>query len=155
VAPYTTPAPRAAHGTYRTPLPDVEQAGLHFAAVAVAAFVVSVVAVLIAGLAAIYTHRGDQRAVRAEKRAQDAERVTALERIGGIMREAATTVGATATDPLARPRLDGTLARLREAIIAVDDELPACSEYARTVDLKALPAAEAELERAVGSGRHG
>lgn len=109
---------------------------------AIAAFVVSAVAVLISLGSLVYVRRADQRARRAD-------RVGSLERLGTIMRNVAATAAATASDPLAVRRLHAARARLEEAIAAADVELPACSEYASHNDSALLPAAERELEQAI------
>ena len=117
----------------------------------VAAFVVSVIAVLIASGSLLYVRRADQRADRAERRAGAAERVARLERVGGIMREIAEVVRGSATDPHASSRIHAGRARLEEAIAAAGVELPACSAYATSVDVKELAPAERELERAIAA----
>ena len=121
----------------------------------VAAFVVSVIAILIAAGSLVYVRRADQRAHRAEARTEVAERVARLERVGEIMRDIATAVRTSQTDPLASTRIHAGRARLEEAIAAADVDLPACSEFARTVDLSSVAPAERELERAIATVSRG
>jgi hypothetical protein len=119
--------------------------------VSIAAFFVSIIAVLIALGSLVYVRRADRRANRAEHRTEAAERVARLERVGEIMRDIAAAVRGSATDPHSSSRIHAGRARLEEAIAAADVDLPACSEYARTVDPGSLAPAERELERAIAA----
>jgi hypothetical protein len=128
--------------------------------VAIAAFVVSVIAVGIALASVVYTRRADQRADRAEARALRADdraaaeaRASELERIGAIVREIADAARAAATDPMASSRLHATRARLEAAIEVSGIELTRCSIYATTVSQGDLEEAERELEREIANAR--
>jgi hypothetical protein len=138
--------------------------------VAIAALVISLVSILIAGLSVWYAHRADQRAGRAEERAERAEQraeqadrrdaarfagqqadteLAALNRVAGIMnRELAAAVEATATDPQAFRRVHAAQSRLEQAIAATGHDLPTCAKYAKTTDAALLPEAERELGQA-------
>ena len=128
---------------------------------AIAALVISLIAVLIALGSLWYTRRADLRAGRAERRdatrfagEQAASEVAALERIGSIMRrEVAQAQADAATDPQAPRRLKAAQARLEQAIDASGHDLPACSTYSGSADPALLPEAETELERALGAIR--
>ena len=133
---------------------------------AVAALVISIVAVVFTGASLWYTHLANERAKRAEERARRAEsrdaarfageqaetELAALERIGKIMRlELAAAVEASATEPQAPRRVKAAQSRLEQAIAAIGIDLPASAEYARTADAALLPEAERELGQAIAT----
>jgi hypothetical protein len=129
---------------------------------ALAAIILSGVAIAISIGSLVFTWRADRRAGRAEKRAdraeQQAERagdVAELERIGEIVDRLAAAVEASATDPHAPRRVAAERVRLSEAIAASDFDLPATSVYADRADAGLLPAAKGELEEAIGLARRG
>jgi hypothetical protein len=125
---------------------------------AVAALLISIVAVVFTGLSLWYTYLANDRANRAERRddarfrdEEKAAEVAKLERIGTIMRdELAGAVEAAATDPQAPRRVHAAQSHLELAIATVFT-LPACSEYARTADAALLPEAERELGQVIAA----
>lgn len=118
------------------------------------ALAVAAAAVVIAYFSLRYARRADQRADRAEQHAAAAGRVAVLERVGSIMRDAATTADATLNDPMANLRLPAIRARLNVALDEAGVDLPKCREYASSVG--SLAEAEQELERAIAvAGRVG
>jgi hypothetical protein len=112
--------------------------------VSLAALVVSVFAALVSLGSLVYVRRADRRATTSDRRA-------VLERVGSIMREAATLQAATLTDPMASSRLHAARARLTTAIDETGVDLPKGREYAASVDPSVLAEAERELERAIAA----
>jgi hypothetical protein len=119
---------------------------------AIAALVISIVAVVFTGLSLWYTHLANERAKRAESR--DAARfageqaeaeLEALDRVGAVMRELAAAVGETVNDPQALGRVHATKSRLEQEIAATGIPLPACASYAMSANHALRPAAEREL----------
>jgi hypothetical protein len=128
--------------------------------VTIAAFAVSLLALLIALGSLWYTHRADQRADGADHR--DAARFTgeqiraevdALSRVGAVVQELAAAVEAAATDPYALRRVTAAQSRLEQAIGATGLELPACSTYMKETNPILLPEVERELGEAIARRR--
>jgi hypothetical protein len=123
---------------------------------AIAAFAISLVALLIALASLWYTHRVNRQADRGESR--DAARFAgeqiraergALNRAAAAVQELAAAVKAAATDPYALRRVTAAQSRLEQAIDATGLELPACSTYLRETNATLLPEVERELAEAI------
>jgi hypothetical protein len=114
------------------------------AAAAVAALIVSGLAILISFCSLKYTSRADKARVRAEKAAP-------LHHIRTLIRDVATAQAATTSDPMAHSDMKAKLAGLQAAVEAVDVDLPDCGAYANNADPALRPAAEQELERAIAA----
>jgi hypothetical protein len=124
--------------------------------VTIAAFTVSLVALLIALVSLWYTRRADRRADRGESR--DAPRfageqiraeVGALNRVAAVVQELAAAAKAAATDPHALRRITAAQSRLEQAINATGLELPACSTYMKQTNAILLPEVERELAETI------
>jgi hypothetical protein len=137
--------------------------------VAIAALAVFVVSILIAGGSLWYAHLANERAKRAERRAEAAEhrdaarfagerteaKLDELDRVDTVMRDLEAAREAAATEPQAPIRVKAAQSRLQETIAATGIELPTCAEYAKTVHPAFLPEAERELEQARANIRLG
>lgn len=123
---------------------------------AIAAFAVSLVALLIALGSLWYAHRTDRRADHSERRdpahfagEQTRAEVGALNRVGAVVQELAAAVKAAASDPYALRRVTAAQSRLEQAISVTGVELPACSTYMKETNATLLPEVERELAEAI------
>jgi hypothetical protein len=128
--------------------------------VAIAAFAISLVALLIAIGSLWYAHRAGWRADHGERREpahftgeQIRAEVGALNRVGAVVQELAAAVKAAASDPYALRRVTAAQSRLEQAISATGVELPACSTYMKETNATLLPEVERELAEAIARRR--